>query len=195
MGFYNTYDGDILIDGISVRDLDKTSYRKLVGMVLQDTWLFEGTIKENIVFDKRIANDKLERILDNSKMLHMIKSLPGSLNFEINEETNNLSNGEKQLLTIARALVTECEILILDEATSNVDTRTEYLINNSMKELMKNKTSIVIAHRLSTIVNSDKIIVIKRGEIIEEGTHKELLKNKGYYYELYNSQFDLNDEE
>ena len=163
-------------------------------MVLQDTWLFEGTIKENIVFDKRIANDKLERILDNSKMLHMIKSLPGSLNFEINEETNNLSNGEKQLLTIARALVTECEILILDEATSNVDTRTEYLINNSMKELMKNKTSIVIAHRLSTIVNSDKIIVIKRGEIIEEGTHKELLKNKGYYYELYNSQFDLNDE-
>ena len=124
----------------------------------------------------------------------MIKSLPGSLNFEINEETNNLSNGEKQLLTIARALVTECEILILDEATSNVDTRTEYLINNSMKELMKNKTSIVIAHRLSTIVNSDKIIVIKRGEIIEEGTHKELLKNKGYYYELYNSQFDLNDE-
>ena len=195
MGFYNTYEGDILIDGISVRDLDKTSYRKLVGMVLQDTWLFEGTIKENIVFDKRIANDKLERILDNSKMLHMIKSLPGSLNFEINEETNNLSNGEKQLLTIARALVTECEILILDEATSNVDTRTEYLINNSMKELMKNKTSIVIAHRLSTIVNSDKIIVIKRGEIIEEGTHKELLKNKGYYYELYNSQFDLNDEE
>ena len=105
-----------------------------------------------------------------------------------------MSNGEKQLLTIARALVTECEILILDEATSNVDTRTEYLINNSMKELMKNKTSIVIAHRLSTIVNSDKIIVIKRGEIIEEGTHKELLKNKGYYYELYNSQFDLNDE-
>lgn len=193
MGFYNTYEGDILIDGISIRDLDKETYRSLIGMVLQDVWLFEDGIKENIVFDKKISNEKLERILDNSKMLHMINGLPCGLNFEINEETNNLSNGEKQLLTIVRALVTGCEILILDEATSNVDSRTEYLINNSMNELMKNKTSIVIAHRLSTIVNSDKIIVIKRGEIVEEGTHKELLKNKGYYYELYNSQFDLND--
>lgn len=193
MGFYDNYEGQILIDGISIRDIDKKEYRKLVSMVLQDTWLFEGTIKENIVFDKHISDNKLSTILSKSKILHMIEGLPGELNFCINEETNNISMGEKQLLTIARALVADPEILILDEATSNVDTRIEYLINHSMSTLMKNRTSIVIAHRLSTIIESDKIIVIKNGSILESGTHKELLKNKDYYYELYTSQFDINE--
>lgn len=162
-------------------------------MVLQDTWLFEGTIKENIIFDDKIDDEELNKILVKSKILHMIDGLPGGLNFIINEETNNMSAGEKQLFTIARALVSNPEILILDEATSNVDTRLEYIINKSMSNLTKNRTSIVIAHRLSTIISSDKIIVIKNGEILESGTHNELLKNKGYYYELYNSQFELNE--
>ncbi len=191
MGFYDNYEGQILIDGVSIRDLDKTSYRKLISMVLQDTWLFEGTIKENIVYDKKITDDKLNNILAKSKIDHLIESLPKGLEFNINEETNNISSGEKQLLTIARALVSNPEILILDEATSNVDTRLEYLINTSMDNLMKDRTSIVIAHRLSTIIKSDKIIVIKNGQILEIGTHKELLKNKGYYYELYTSQFEV----
>ena len=193
MKFYDNYEGDILIDGVSLRDLDKHSYRELISMVLQDTWLFEGSIKDNIVFDKKISDSKLESILSKSKILHMIDGLPGGLDFQINEETDNISAGEKQLLTIARALVSDPQILILDEATSNVDTRLEYLINHSMNSLMKNRTSIVIAHRLSTIVQSDKIIVIKHGQILESGTHKQLLKNKGYYYKLYNSQFDINE--
>lgn len=194
MGFYDNYEGKILIDGISLRDLDKNSYRKLISMVLQETWLFEGTLKDNIIFDKKISNNKLESILSKSKILHMIEGLPGELNFEINEETNNISAGEKQLLTIARSLVADPQILILDEATSNVDTRLEYLINHSMQNLTKDRTSIVIAHRLSTIVESDKIVVIKNGQILEMGNHKQLLKNKGYYYELYSSQFDINEE-
>ena len=194
MCFHQKYDGEILIDGVELRTLDKKSYRKLISMVLQDTWLFEGTIKENIVFDRRITDSKLKSILDKSKILHMIEGLPNGLDFEINEETNNMSAGEKQLLTIARALVADPEILILDEATSNVDTRLEYLINHSMNNLMKDRTSIVIAHRLSTIVKSDKIVVIKHGQILEAGTHEELLKNEGYYYNLYSSQFDINEE-
>ena len=194
MGFYDNYEGQILIDGISLRDLDKNEYRKLISMVLQDTWLFEGTIRDNIVFDENISDNKLTTILSKSKILHMIEGLPGELNFVINEESNNMSAGEKQLLTIARALVANPQILLLDEATSNVDTRLEYLINHSMNNLMKNRTSVVIAHRLSTIIESDKIIVIKYGQILESGTHKELLKNKGYYYELYSSQFDINEE-
>ncbi len=193
MNFYNNYEGEILIDGLELRKYDKDTYRNEISMVLQDTWLFEGTIKENIVFDKQISNEELSEILSKSKILHMIEGLPNGLSFQINEETNNMSAGEKQLLTIARALVADPQILILDEATSNVDTRLEYLINQSMNELMQNRTSIVIAHRLSTIIESDKIIVIKNGNILECGTHKELLKNKGYYYELYNSQFDLNE--
>ena len=194
MGFYDNYEGKILIDGVSIRDIDKTSYRKLISMVLQDTWLFEGTLKDNIVFDSKISVNKLENILSRSKILHMIEGLPGELNFEINEETNNISAGEKQLLTIARALVADPQILILDEATSNVDTRLEYLINHSMSNLTKDRTSLVIAHRLSTIIESDKIVVLKNGQILEMGTHKQLLKNKNYYYELYSSQFDLNEE-
>ena len=194
MSFYDNYEGQILIDGVSLRDLNKESYRSLISMVLQDTWLFEGTIRDNLLFDKKISDEKLEAILSKSKISHMINSLPGGLDFEINEETNNMSSGEKQLLTIARALVDDPQILILDEATSNVDTRLEYLINKSMLTLMKNRTSIVIAHRLSTIVESDKIVVIKNGTVLETGTHKELLNNKSYYYDLYNSQFEINEE-
>lgn len=194
MGFFNSYEGEILIDGEDIRTFDKSSYRKLISMVLQDTWLFEGTIKDNIVFDKRISDERLSLILKKSKILHMIDGLPGGLDFVIKEETDNISQGEKQLLTIARALVSDPDILILDEATSNVDTRLEYLINHSMNSLMKDRTSIVIAHRLSTIVHSDKIVVIKHGEILEVGTHRELLESKGYYYELYSSQFDINGE-
>lgn len=195
MNFHTHYDGEIFVDGVELRQLDKHEYRKLISMVLQDTWLFEGTLRENIVFDKKISDSKLKNALSKSKILHMIEGLPGGLNYIVNEETNNMSAGEKQLMTIARALIADPEILILDEATSNVDTRLEYLINQSMNTLMKNRTSIVIAHRLSTIVESDKIIVIKNGTVLESGTHNELLKNKGYYYELYTSQFDLNEKE
>lgn len=194
MNFHKQYEGQILIDGVDIRNIDYTEYRKNIGMVLQDTWLFEGTIRENIIFDDKIDDESLNKILNKSKILHMIDGLPGGLNFVINEETNNMSAGEKQLFTIARALISNPEILILDEATSNVDTRLEYIINKSMNNLTKNKTSIVIAHRLSTIVSSDKIIVIKNGQVLESGNHQELLNNKGYYYELYNSGFELNEE-
>ena len=193
MNFYNNYTGEILIDGVNIKDIDFNTYRKKISMVLQDTWLFEGTIKNNIVFDNKISDKELSKILNRSKILHMIEGLPNGLNFEINEETNNISAGEKQLLTIARALIADPDILILDEATSNVDTRLEYLINKSMNTLMEDRTSLVIAHRLSTIVNSDVIIVIRHGSILETGTHEELLKNKGYYYTLYTSQFEVSE--
>ncbi len=193
MRFYDTYTGEILIDGVNIRDYKREAYRKQISMVLQDTWLFEGTIKENIVFKRKISDQKLNKSLADSKIKHMINSLPGGLSYEINEETDNMSQGEKQLLTIARAVVDDSQILILDEATSSVDTRIEYLINSSIKKLMKDKTSIVIAHRLPTIINSDRIVVIKHGNIIESGTHKELLKNKGYYYKLYTSGFDIDE--
>ena len=193
MRFYNTYDGEILIDGINIKDIDIKYYRDLISMVLQDTWLFKGTIKENIVFNKKMSDKELNKILNSSKITHMINSLPGGLNYEINEETNNMSQGEKQLLTIARALCDNRDILVLDEATSNVDTRLEYLINNSLNKLMKDKTTIVIAHRLSTIVNSDLIVVLKNGKIHESGTHKQLLKKKGYYYKLFTSGFDIDE--
>ncbi len=194
MNFYDEYEGEILIDGVNIKDIDKNEYRKVLSVVLQDTWLFESSIKNNIVFDDKISNKELSRVLDKSKILHMINGLPNGLNFAINEETNNISSGEKQLLTIARALVANPEILILDEATSNVDTRLEYLINKSMNNLMKNRTSLVIAHRLSTIVNSDIIVVIRHGSVLETGTHEELLKKKGYYYALYTSQFEVSEE-
>ncbi len=193
MNFHSHYKGQILIDGFDIRDIDKKEYRKLISMVLQDTWLFEGTIRENILFDREMSDADLKKILNKAKILHMIEGLPKGLNYVINEETNNMSAGEKQLMTIARALIADPKILILDEATSNVDTRLEYLINQSMNNLIKGRTSIVIAHRLSTIVESDKIIVIKNGQIVESGTHNELLNNKGYYYELYSSQFDINE--
>ena len=195
MRFYDTYEGEILIDGVNIRDIKRETYRDLISMVLQDTWLFEGSIKENIVFNRRISDERLSNALSKSKITHMINSLPGGLSYEINEETDNMSQGEKQLLTIARALVDDKEILVLDEATSHVDTRLEYLINNSMKKLMTNKTSIVIAHRLSTITNADRIIVLKNGKIYESGTHEELMGKRGYYYKLYTSGLDIDEVE
>jgi ABC-type multidrug transport system fused ATPase/permease subunit len=193
MNFYDGYTGEILIDGVNIKDIDKNEYRKKISMVLQDTWLFEDTIRNNIVFDDEISDSNLSKILDKAKLLHMINGLPNGLNFEINEETNNISAGEKQLLTIARALIANPEILVLDEATSNVDTRLEYLINKSMNTLMEERTSIVIAHRLSTIVNSDKIVVIRHGSVLESGSHKELMDKKGYYYTLYSSKFEVSE--
>lgn len=193
MRFYDTYEGEILIDGVNIRDIKREAYRDLISMVLQDSWLFEGSIKENIVFNKRISDERLNNALSKSKITHMINSLPGGLSYEINEETDNMSQGEKQLLTIARALVIDRDILIMDEATSNVDTRLEFLINNSMKKLMEGKTSIVIAHRLSTIINSDRIIVLRHGKIYESGTHEELMGKRGYYYKLYTSGLDIDE--
>ena len=159
-------------------------------MVLQDAWLYEGTIKENLRFGNLEATD--EEIVEAAKAAnvdHFIRTLPGGYNMEMNQESSNISLGQKQLLTIARALLANPKILILDEATSSVDTRLELLIQKAMKNLMKGRTSFVIAHRLSTIQEADKILVLKDGQIIEQGNHQSLLADKGFYYELYNSQF------
>ena len=160
-------------------------------MVLQDTWLFSGTIMENLRYGRLDATDR--EVIDAAKMAHVhhfIQTLPDGYNMILNEDTDNISGGQKQLLTIARAILANPKILILDEATSSVDTRTEILIQKAMDELMKNKTSFIIAHRLSTIKNADLILVLKDGDIVEQGTHDELLKKNGFYSTLYNSQFE-----
>ena len=160
-------------------------------MVLQDTWLFSGTIMENLRYGRLDATDR--EVIDAAKMAHVhhfIQTLPDGYNMILNEDTDNISGGQKQLLTIARAILANPKILILDEATSSVDTRTEILIQKAMDELMKNKTSFIIAHRLSTIKNADLILVLKDGDIVEKGTHDELLKKNGFYSTLYNSQFE-----
>ncbi len=190
MAFYKANKGSINFDNININDIKRKNLREKIAMVLQDSWVINGTIKENITFNLKVSKEKLNKVIKEANLEHIINSKPGGINFMINEEANNISEGEKQLITIARALLTEPDILILDEATSNVDSRLEYLIHNSMKKLMKKKTVIVIAHRLSTIIESDKIIVIKDGKIKEAGNHKKLLKKKGYYYELYNSGFE-----
>jgi ATP-binding cassette subfamily B protein len=193
MKFYPINSGDIIIDGHSINDLTRENIHDLFTMVLQDTWIFEGTIKDNIRYNnKNVTDEEIEEACKKVGLHHLIKTLPKGYD-TILTDAGNLSAGEKQLLTITRAMISKKPYLILDEATSNVDTRLEYLINQSMNTLMKNRTSIVIAHRLSTIVESDKIIVIKNGTILESGTHNELLKQKGYYYELYSSQFELNE--
>ena len=161
-------------------------------MVLQDTWIFDGTLKENIVFSTpNVSDDRLEEIIDESNLRHYVNALPNGINTKINDDSS-LSSGQKQLITIARAMCENAPLLILDEATSNVDTRTEILIQNAMDKLTKGRTSFVIAHRLSTIKNADLILVMKDGNIIEKGTHEELLEQKGFYENLYNSQFNLN---
>ena len=190
MAFYKANKGSINFDNININDIKRKNLREKIAMVLQDSWVINGTIKENITFNLKVSKEKLNKVIKEANLEHIINSKPGGINFMINEEANNISEGEKQLITIARALLTEPDILILDEATSNVDSRLEYLIHNSMKKLMKKKTVIVIAHRLSTIIESDKIIVIKDGKIKESGNHEKLLKKKGYYYELYNSGFE-----
>ena len=190
MRFYDVTAGSISVDGHDIRNLSRQDYRKQFGMVLQDAWLFEGTIKENVRFGNLEATD--EEIVEAAKAAnvdHFIRTLPGGYNMEMNQESSNISLGQKQLLTIARALLADPKILILDEATSSVDTRLELLIQKAMKTLMQGRTSFVIAHRLSTIQEADKILVLKDGQIIEQGNHESLLADKGFYYDLYNSQF------
>lgn len=189
MKFYDINDGDIKIDGISTKDLTRENIHDLFIMVLQDTWLFNGTIRENIIYNKENVSD--ETVIDALKTVgvyHFVKSLPGGLNYEIND-SESISAGQKQLLTIARGMIKDAPFLILDEATSSVDTRTEELVQQAMDKLTEGRTSFIIAHRLSTIKNADKILVMKEGNIVEQGTHEELLKKNGAYAELYNSQF------
>ena len=190
MRFYDVTAGSISVDGHDIRNLSRQEYRKQFGMVLQDAWLYEGTVKENLRFGNLNATD--EEIVEAAKAAnvdHFIRTLPGGYNMEMNQESSNISLGQKQLLTIARALLADPKILILDEATSSVDTRLELLIQKAMKNLMQGRTSFVIAHRLSTIQEADKILVLKDGQIIEQGTHESLLADRGFYYDLYTSQF------
>lgn len=191
MRFYDVKSGSIEVDGHNIKDFNRSELRELFGMVLQDTWLFHGTIMENIRYGRLDATD--EEVIEAAKAAHahrFIMAQPGGYNMVLNEETNNISQGQKQLLTIARAILADNKILILDEATSSVDTRTEIRIQKAMDNLMKGRTSFVIAHRLSTIRDADLILVMKDGDIIEQGTHEELLAAKGFYENLYNSQFE-----
>lgn len=191
MRFYDVNKGQIRIDGHDIRNFNRNELREAFGMVLQDTWLFHGTIMENIRYGRLDATD--EEVIAAAKAAHahrFIMAQPGGYQMVLNEETNNISQGQKQLLTIARAILADNKLLILDEATSSVDTRTEIRIQKAMNNLMKGRTSFVIAHRLSTIKDADLILVMKDGDIIEQGTHEELLKKKGFYENLYNSQFE-----
>ncbi len=190
MRFYEIDGGDIKIDGVSIKNISKNDLRKMFAMVLQDTWLFNGTIRENLRYAKEDATDEeVEKAAWLAHTDHFIRSLPNGYDFVLNEDATNISQGQKQLLTIARAILANSKMLILDEATSNVDTRTEELIQKAMNKLMKGKTTFVIAHRLSTIKNADIILVMQHGRIVERGTHEELLKRSGVYADLYNSQF------
>ena len=190
MKFYEINDGDILIDGISIKELTRENIHKLFCMVLQDTWLFDGTIKENIQFNKQNIDDEIiNKSLKTVGIDHFVKTLPNGINASVNDN-DTISQGQKQLITIARGMIEDAPFLILDEATSNVDTRTEELVQKAMDKLMKGRTSFIIAHRLSTIKNADLILVMKDGNIIEQGNHEELIKKQGFYYELYNSQFE-----
>ena len=190
MRFHEIQSGDIRIDGVSVRDMSRRELREQFCMVLQDTWLFEGTVRENLVYSSENVTDA--RITEACRAVgldHFIRTLPKGYDTVLNDQTN-LSQGQKQQLTIARAMIADKPMLILDEATSSVDTRTEQQIQTAMDKLMENRTSFVIAHRLSTIKNSDLILVLKDGDIIESGTHEDLLAQGGFYAELYNSQFE-----
>ena len=191
MRFYDVTDGAILVDGINIKDFERGDLRKMFGMVLQDTWLFGGTVKENIKYGKEDATD--DEVIQAAKAAHVhhfIKTLPNGYNSVLNEESSNVSAGQKQLLTIARVILTDPKVLILDEATSSIDTRTEIQIQKAMDNLMKGRTSFIIAHRLSTIKNADLILVMNHGDIVEQGTHEELLAKGGFYSDLYNSQFE-----
>ncbi|HME52405.1 MAG TPA: ABC transporter ATP-binding protein [Candidatus Lokiarchaeia archaeon] len=195
MRFYDIEDGEILIDGNDIRDFTRYDLRHMFGMVLQDTWLFNGTIMENIRYGRPDATD--EEVIEAAKAAyvdHFVRTLPDGYNMVLNEEASNVSQGQKQLLTIARAILANPSILILDEATSSVDTRTELQIQAAMDLLMQHRTSFVIAHRLSTIRNADLILVIRNGDIIEQGTHDELMALGGFYYTLHHSQFETMDE-
>jgi ATP-binding cassette subfamily B protein len=191
MRFYDIWDGNIYVDGDDIRDITRESLRKSYAMVLQDTWLFTGTIFDNIAYGKE--NATMDEVVEVAKMagIHSyVKRLPDGYNTIINEDGMNISKGQKQLLTIARAMLLDAKMLILDEATSNVDTRTEIKIQKAMRRLMEKKTSFVIAHRLSTIQGADNILVLDQGDVVEQGTHKELMAMEGFYYKLYHSQFE-----
>lgn len=191
MRFYSVNSGEILIDGKNINDFDRQDLRSIFGMVLQDTWLFNGTIMENLRYGKLDATD--DEVIEAAKQAHVhhfIQTLPESYHMELNEETDNISQGQKQLLTIARAILADPKVLILDEATSSVDTRTEVLIQKAMDKLMEGRTSFIIAHRLSTIKDADLILVMQDGDIVETGNHEELIKKDGFYANLYNSQFE-----
>lgn len=191
MRFYELNSGRILIDGKDMTEFNRSDIRRMFGMVLQDTWLFNGTIKENIKYGKLDATDsEIKTACHTASVDHFIKTLPDGYDMVLNEEADNISGGQKQLLTIARVILANPKILILDEATSSVDTRTEILIQEAMDKLMEGRTSFIIAHRLSTIKNADLILVMNEGDIVEQGTHEELLKKNGFYANLYNSQFE-----
>ena len=195
MRFYDVNSGAILVDGHDIRNFNRSELREMFGMVLQDTWLFNGSIKDNIRYGKLDATD--EEVIEAAKSAHVhhfVKTLPDGYNMELNEEASNVSQGQKQLLTIARAILADPKILILDEATSSVDTRTEVLIQKAMDNLMEGRTSFIIAHRLSTIRDADTILVMKDGDIVEQGNHEELLAKGGFYSNLYNSQFEKEEE-
>ena len=190
MRFYDVTDGAVLVDGHNVKDFTRNGLRSMFGMVLQDTWLYNASIMENIRYGKLNATD--EEVIQAAKAAqvhHFVKTLPDGYNMVLNEEASNVSQGQKQLLTIARTILSDPKILILDEATSSVDTRTEVLIQKAMDHLMEGRTSFIIAHRLSTIRDADVILVMKDGDIVETGNHHQLLEKKGFYYDLYNSQF------
>ena len=191
MKFYQPTKGSILLDGVDLSNINRSDLKGIFGMVLQDTWLFSGTIMENIRYGKIDATDEeVKQAAIIANINHYIMTQPDTYNMVLNEETNNISGGQKQLLTIARAILSNPKVLILDEATSSVDTRTEILIQEAMDKLMKGRTSFIIAHRLSTIKNADLILVMDNGDIVEQGTHEELLAKNGFYSELYNSQFE-----
>ena len=195
MRFYDLNSGKITIDGYDIKEFKKGTIRRKFGMVLQDTWLFSGSIKDNIKYGRPDASDN--DVIETAKAAHIhhfIKTLPNGYNMVLNEETSNVSAGQKQLLTIARVILADPKILILDEATSSIDTRTEIQIQSAMDNLMKGRTSFIIAHRLSTIKNADLILVMNEGDIVEQGTHDELLKKGGFYSKLYNSQFEVEEE-
>ena len=191
MRFYDVQSGSITLDGHDIRDFNRQELRDYFGMVLQDTWLFKGSIMENIRYGRLDATDEeVMKAADAAYADHFIRTLPGGYDMELNEDASNVSQGQKQLLTIARAILADNRVLILDEATSSVDTRTEERIQKAMDNLMEGRTSFIIAHRLSTIRNADLILVMKDGDIIEQGNHEELLAQNGFYADLYNSQFE-----
>jgi len=191
MKFYDINSGDIKIDGISTKELTRENIHELFTMVLQDTWLFEGTVKENIIYNREnVSDERVKEVCKEVGLHHFIKTLPHGYDSTVSEN-DGISAGQRQLLTIARGMVEDSPFLILDEATSNVDTRTEELVQIAMDKLTKGKTSFIIAHRLSTIKNADIILVMKNGNIIEQGNHEELMNKNGEYAKLYNSQFEL----
>lgn len=191
MKFYDINSGSIKIDGVPISELSRENIHDLFTMVLQDTWLFDGTVKENIIYNRdHISDERVIEVCKEVGLHHFIRTLPHGYNSEISEN-DSVSAGQRQLLTIARGMIEDSPFLILDEATSNVDTRTEELVQKAMDKLTEGKTSFIIAHRLSTIKNADLILVMQEGNIIEQGNHDELMKKNGAYAELYNSQFEL----